>query len=417
MIRPRLSLTLALSIVISVGCEKADTPQPTFTVRDSAGIEIVESSAPLLGPDAWTISEEPVLQIGEVKGEDAYLFAGINSQRNGDFPFVFRWNTGRIVVCNGMDSTVRIFDRRGEFIRMVGGKGEGPGEFLFIEACWPTASGMVVAADNYLSFLDLDGAVTRKVQIPSVDGGRVFPYGVFEDGSYVVIRPHDGPSDPGIHDAAAGVFVINAAGELSGELFMMKQDRRMREGRYSITQQFGPIGSITGSANGIFYGWPEAYSISEFNQEGVTSRVISRDWNPVPVREEDVAWWLTFRDTLAKFQGNDSPGFREAYQKQTSIMVYPEYRAPFDELHVDRTGHLWVRNTHPRYDRAYASFRVRFPYEWTWDVFDPEGRWLTTLTLPSSFRAHDIGEDYILGVWKDDMDVEYVRMYALDRGG
>jgi hypothetical protein len=30
---------------------------------------------------------------------------------------------------------------------------------------------------------------------------------------------------------------------------------------------------------------------------------------------------------------------------------------------------------------------------------------------------NEIGEDYILGVWKDEMDVEYVRMYSLDRGG
>jgi hypothetical protein len=32
-------------------------------------------------------------------------------------------------------------------------------------------------------------------------------------------------------------------------------------------------------------------------------------------------------------------------------------------------------------------------------------------------EIHDIGEDHILGVWKDEMDVEYVRMYSLDRGG
>ena len=286
MIRLRGSLILLLFFLLSGGCDDASTPEPTFSVRDSAGIEIVESSAPLLGPDAWKVSEEPVLQIGEMEGEEAYLFAGINPRRNGNFPFVFRWPMGRIVVCNGMDSTIRIFDRRGEFIRMVGGEGEGPGEFVFMEACWPTASGMVVAADNYLSFLDLDGTVTRKVQIPSVDGGRVFPYGVFEDGSYFVIRPHDVPSDTGIFDAAAGVFVINAAGELSGELFMMKHDRRMQEDGTSITQQFGPIGSITGSTDRIFYGWPEAYSISEFNQVGVTSRVISRGWNPVQSRKK-----------------------------------------------------------------------------------------------------------------------------------
>jgi hypothetical protein len=314
-----------------------------------------------------------------------------------------------------LDRTVRIFDHLGEAIRTVGGEGEGPGEFSVMEACWPTGSGMVVAGGNYLSFLDLQGAFTHKVRIPSVDGARVFPYGVFEDGSYLVIRPHDGPSSPGIHDATAGVFIVDADGEPSSELFRMNLDRLLREGRYSITQQFGPRGSISGSANGIFYGWSEDFAISEFNMEGVLSRVISRAWQPVPVTAEDKEWWLSLRDTLVELWGNDSPGFKRAYREQTGIMVFPEHLAPFDQLLVERTEHLWVRNAHPRYDRAFASFRVRFPHEHTWDVFDPEGRWVTTLTLPASFRVHDIGEDYILGVWQDELDVPYVRMYGLDR--
>jgi hypothetical protein len=416
MSRLKVGASILLFVVLLVGCDDAPAPEPTFTVRDSAGIEIVESSAPLLDPDAWTISDDPVLQIGETEGEDAYLFAGINPLEATNLRLVFRWTMDRIVVCNGTDRTVRIFDRLGELIKMVGGEGEGPDEFSIMEACWPTVSGMVVAGGNYLSFLDLQGAFTRKVRIPSVDGGRVFPYGVFDDGSYLVIRPHDGPSSSGIHDATAGVFRVDADGEPSSELFRMKLDRRLQEGRYSITQQFGPLGSVSASANGIFYGWSETYSISEFNMEGVLSRVISRAWQPDPVTAEDTEWWLSLRDTLVELWGIDSPDFRRAYREQTGIMVFPEHRAPFDRLLVDRTEHLWVRNAHSRYDRAFASFRVRFPHGHTWDVFDPEGRWVTTLILPDSFRVHDIGEDYILGVWQDDLDVEYVRMYSLDRG-
>lgn len=36
---------------------------------------------------------------------------------------------------------------------------------------------------------------------------------------------------------------------------------------------------------------------------------------------------------------------------------------------------------------------------------------------PNSLDIHEIGEDYILGVWKDEFHVEYVRVYSLDRGG
>ena len=110
MIRVRLSSVLLVLAVLSSGCEPAATPEPTFTVRDSAGIEIVESSTPLLGPHAWTISEEPALQIGEREGEDAYLLAHINPQAATGLPRVFRWARDQIVVCNGRDQTVRVFD-------------------------------------------------------------------------------------------------------------------------------------------------------------------------------------------------------------------------------------------------------------------------------------------------------------------
>lgn len=31
------------------------------------------------------------------------------------------------------------------------------------------------------------------------------------------------------------------------------------------------------------------------------------------------------------------------------------------------------------------------------------------------FEIYEIGVDYVLGLWKDDADVEHVRMYRLER--
>ena len=49
----------------------------------------------------------------------------------------------------------------------------------------------------------------------------------------------------------------------------------------------------------------------------------------------------------------------------------------------------------------------------TWDVFDPTGRWLGPVRMPTGLRITDIGSDYVLGVWRDADDVEHVRMYEL----
>ena len=50
------------------------------------------------------------------------------------------------------------------------------------------------------------------------------------------------------------------------------------------------------------------------------------------------------------------------------------------------------------------------------DVFRPDGVYLGTVKLPHDLRIAEIGPDYVLGMARDDLDVEYVRMYGLDRG-
>ena len=36
-----------------------------------------------------------------------------------------------------------------------------------------------------------------------------------------------------------------------------------------------------------------------------------------------------------------------------------------------------------------------------------------TVVRPPGFRPHDIGADYVLGVWRDELGIEFVRMYDL----
>ena len=51
----------------------------------------------------------------------------------------------------------------------------------------------------------------------------------------------------------------------------------------------------------------------------------------------------------------------------------------------------------------------------SWSVFDPEGRLLGTVVTPEDFAPKHIGDDFVLGVWKDEVDVERVRLYPLEK--
>jgi hypothetical protein len=68
---------------------------------------------------------------------------------------------------------------------------------------------------------------------------------------------------------------------------------------------------------------------------------------------------------------------------------------------VDDEDNLWV-----------AEYKLEDEQP-SWAVFDPEGRFLGTVDTPVDVRVTHIGSDFLIGVWNDDMDVEYVHVYDL----
>ena len=51
----------------------------------------------------------------------------------------------------------------------------------------------------------------------------------------------------------------------------------------------------------------------------------------------------------------------------------------------------------------------------TWDVFDRDGVWVTTLFTPPGFWPRWFGRDRVAGVWRDELGVDYVRVYSLQK--
>ncbi len=82
----------------------------------------------------------------------------------------------------------------------------------------------------------------------------------------------------------------------------------------------------------------------------------------------------------------------------------PDTRPAYQSLRPDELGNLW------------ASEYARPPeVPGVWTVLDPEGRWLGTVAMPPRFRPYQIGASWILGVVRDELDVERLRLYELIR--
>jgi hypothetical protein len=132
------------------------------------------------------------------------------------------------------------------------------------------------------------------------------------------------------------------------------------------------------------------------SRDGAHLRTIRATMNTAAVTEGDVAELTAMR--LA-----DAPGPADTARIRSGILEADRMpRFPVMSLiRTDPRGRIWMR---PYLWRA--SDRVA-----RWLVLEPTGTVLGTVALPSDLQVFDLGDDYILGVERDEDDAEQVVMY------
>jgi hypothetical protein len=74
---------------------------------------------------------------------------------------------------------------------------------------------------------------------------------------------------------------------------------------------------------------------------------------------------------------------------------------------VDGDGRLWLGE---------SSFPTFQGLPRRWSVFADDGIWLGDVLAPEGLRVVDARGDTVLGIWRDEFDVEYVQVHEIVRG-
>jgi len=80
----------------------------------------------------------------------------------------------------------------------------------------------------------------------------------------------------------------------------------------------------------------------------------------------------------------------------------PEELPAYDQIVVADDGNVWARLYWP--DLLAPA---------TWDVFAPSREWLGQVRTPEGFSLSAVAGGKLVGVWRDTLGVEYVRVYRL----
>ncbi|HSG80741.1 MAG TPA: hypothetical protein VLC48_00715, partial [Gemmatimonadota bacterium] len=105
-------------------------------------------------------------------------------------------------------------------------------------------------------------------------------------------------------------------------------------------------------------------------------------------------------DLVAEWGGDEVA--RQAIHQMLISMPFPETLPAYGEYQVDAERNLWVKD-----------FRRPGEEVTRWTVFDPEGAALGVVEMPARFEPYEIGSDFVLGRWRDELDIEHVRLYRL----
>ena len=398
-------LVVVLTTILATGADaRRLSPQRAVSVTDSAGVRIVENGAPVWpAGSGWSVGTEPILTIGEVAGDLDYLLERVSH--------ALRLEDGTIVVADRGPNELRLFDAAGVFVRSLGGRGEGPGEFAMLSEVWARGDTILASdgAQSRISVFGRGGGVLETIRVEAAQGrGYRTPHTQFSDGTILVLNAPSGGVGIGGGNVVPGVFWrldrYSRAGRFMNEISSVQESPRWEHGIYELPPgMYLPfsLGLPLYAASGdhVYAAEGTEASIQRWRSDGELSHIIRWPIQERRVSGEDRRRWREANSTAPE-------GYNPAaWARYVREIPFPERMPLYRRLLVDAQGSVWAKRFSPSWEG-----------DSSWYVFDGRSVWLGEVSTPPGLRIFEIGADYVLGLRRDELGVQFVVMFPLDRG-
>ncbi len=386
-----LSLTGAalLAPALLAGCRASDDARGRTVTTDTAasGAIVVTNGERGIWDDAstWRLVEE--LRIASPDGTGPAAFNQVMALEVDA--------TGRVYAAESRPPEIRVFTADGAYLRTIGRQGGGPGEFQEVAAMlWDSTGRLLVVDQRNARYARFDTTGRFEGSVPRiVSAFSMFPWPgrILDDGRMVDVGMKPGstafehiliaarPGSPGRDTIALPSYDAQVFSHQSGT------------SRVQAAVPFAP--SLIWVLDSRGYLWSavtDRYRIVQRRLAGDTVRIIERAFQPVTVtaseRDTAVARLVWFRRQGGQVDAARIPGVKPAF---TSLML-------------DDRGYLWT--TPSRSEGAEQT---------TYDVFDPDGRYLGPVVGSCGPWRPLIRGDRLYGVCYDEDGVPAVVRYRI----
>jgi hypothetical protein len=316
---------------------------------------------------------------------------------------------GGIVVANGGEQQLCYYDSRGSFVAKAGRRGQGPGEFSYIDDVSLYRADSILVGDR----------MQRRISIlgPAGQPGRQFPVKTPDTlGSYNATRALTNgdvllafmevktmaPSPKAItfHQQ---FFRASPAGEIGGRIARLVESEHFVQavpatmgGTAYWTLHWGKSTSLSPLADGFVAGDGGDNVVTGYDRDGH-----ARVRHVVPLTRRSVTPEMIAQYRQESIEATKPPQ-RPLEQKRVDEMPYPAETPAYNAIIADQTGPIWVQS----YPDSSGSYWLRL---------DPATATTRAFRFPARFRLYAVRSDRACGVGRDEDDLQTVYCFSVPR--
>lgn len=398
----------ALCTVAVIACGGPDATG-VVSVRDSAGIQIIENRAPGPGLPRWTIPDTPLVSIGGADEGPEALSRVTDVMWSRD---------DAILVVEGSAGEIRRFDATGTFLDRIGRKGDGPGEFRYVGAAWERADSLVAMDPGLRRITVFDSAGTPVRTLSLQDIAHPYMVQPLSAGralaGFIQMDTSGATSGPTTRlpytlaaiplDTARLDTLLVLPGMESYPVLASEGDRSFPATSFPI---FGKQSVVRTHGGSIYTALNDAYQVTVHDSAGTPTQVVRLGVPAVDVTEADHRTHVERESRSLDERNASAPqSLRDQWRAQLRERRVAKQFPFIADLIVAPDGHLWVEGYRPENDdpRHYL-------------IFDEGGFLVAQAEAPARVRIMAARHDAVLTIWRDLDDLQHVRIYPVIQSG
>lgn len=387
---------------VACGADSRPSAAPSFSLTDSAGVQlaVTEFSEPVPQTD-WVVDASSEVVYGESGGDEVQFVWIRNARRLPD---------GRVIAIDPRLRKLFVFSPEGDLLAQTGREGDGPGEFKDPGGVVSLGGDTILVYDAShmrFSLFDTDGNFLDDRRLERPEGGDEAPrltlYAAVDVSGDTITLRGEGYS---FRSTSSGDYVwenptlrYTSDGTLVGEVAEPTKIWFYGTSDGPRTRLFGGGQDVMAAHGLVYVGDREGYEVRVYDPPRGLVRIERLERPRRPVTDETVQ---RYREELA--ENIDDPDARKRMLEFVENSPVADSLPWIRNVAADPQGNVWVTEYGtPGQDSAAVG------------VFSAEGEWLGAVHLPPNFSPLEIGDDYLLGALTDELDVQHLVSFGLER--